>query len=111
VNDTQIVGMGNLPLHAQQSSISTKVHKGSIRSGQLLSSDQPNQSLVILGSVNPGGEVWSEGDVYVYGKLRGRVLAGLSKVGGTADDSVEKPRAQITVSSKQKQPHTRKKRS
>jgi hypothetical protein len=38
--------------------------------------------LVIIGSVNPGGEVWSEGDVYVFGKLRGRVLAGLSDVGG-----------------------------
>ncbi len=38
--------------------------------------------MVIIGSVNPGGEVWSEGDVYVFGKLRGRVLAGLSDVGG-----------------------------
>ena len=37
--------------------------------------------MVIIGSVNPGGEVWSEGDVYVFGKLRGRVLAGLSDVG------------------------------
>eukprot|EP00580_Thalassiosira_gravida_P010124 CAMPEP_0201639658 /NCGR_PEP_ID=MMETSP0493-20130528/20072_1 /ASSEMBLY_ACC=CAM_ASM_000838 /TAXON_ID=420259 /ORGANISM="Thalassiosira gravida, Strain GMp14c1" /LENGTH=71 /DNA_ID=CAMNT_0048113135 /DNA_START=11 /DNA_END=222 /DNA_ORIENTATION=+ len=35
----------------------TKVHKGSVRSGQLLSSDRPHQSLVIVGSVNPGGEV------------------------------------------------------
>ena len=39
--------------------------------------------MVIIGSVNPGGEVWSEGDVYVFGKLRGRVLAGLSDVGGS----------------------------
>lgn len=62
---------------------STKVHKGSVRSGQLVSSDNPHQSLVIIGSVNPGGEVWSEGDVYVFGKLRGRVLAGLCSVGGS----------------------------
>ena len=49
--------------------------------------DRPNQSLVIVGSVNPGGEVWSAGDVYVFGKLRGRVLAGLSDVGGGGDSS------------------------
>ena len=60
---------------------STKVHKGSVRSGQLITTDYPNQSLVIIGSINPGGEVWSEGDVFVLGKLRGRVLAGLRKVG------------------------------
>lgn len=71
---------------------STKVHKGSIRSGQLLTSDHPNQSLVIIGSVNPGGEIWSEGDVFVFGKLRGRVLAGLQNVqnvGGTGEKSIE----------------------
>jgi len=45
--------------------------------------------LVIIGSVNPGGEVWSEGDVYVFGKLRGRVLAGLSDVGGGDSSNTE----------------------
>ncbi len=54
-----------------------KVHKGSVRSGQTVSTDEPNQSLIILGCVNPGGEILSEGDVYVFGKLKGRVLAGL----------------------------------
>ncbi|KAL7549312.1 hypothetical protein ACHAWF_017666 [Thalassiosira exigua] len=80
--EVRIVGTGKLPPHNSVRS-STKVHKGSVRSGQLLSSDLPNQSLVVIGSVNPGGEVWSEGDVYVFGKLRGRVLAGLSGVGGS----------------------------
>jgi len=55
----------------------TKVHKGSVRSGQIVSTDEPNQSLIVLGSVNPGGEILSEGDIYVFGKLKGRVLAGL----------------------------------
>ena len=88
--DIQIVGMGNLlPPFNGTINPATKVHKGSIRSGQLLSSDRPNQSLVIIGSINPGGEVWSEGDVYVFGKLRGRVLAGLSNVGGKVDDDGE----------------------
>ena len=43
----------------------------------------------ITGSVNPGGEVWSEGVVYVFGKLRGRVLAGLSDVGGGDSNHTE----------------------
>lgn len=70
---------------------STKVHKGSIRSGQLITSDLPNQSLVVIGSINPGGEVWSEGDVFVYGKLRGRVLAGLRNVGDKPESVGGKP--------------------
>lgn len=70
---------------------STKVHKGSIRSGQLVTSDYPNQSLVIIGSINPGGEVWSEGDVFVFGKLRGRVLAGLQNVGDKTEQIGNRP--------------------
>jgi len=34
--------------------------------------------LVIFGSVHSGGEVLSDSDIHVYGKLKGRALAGLS---------------------------------
>lgn len=68
----------NNAIHSMVASKSaTKVHKGSVRSGQTVSTDEPNQSLIVLGSVNPGGEILSEGDIYVFGKLKGRVLAGL----------------------------------
>jgi len=87
--DVQIIGTGKLPFHSNNDDMTTKVHMGSVRSGQLLSSDRPNQSVVVVGSINPGGEVWSEGDVYVFGKLRGRVLAGLSNVGGSGDKQTE----------------------
>jgi septum formation inhibitor MinC len=83
---------------AEAESSSAKVHKGSIRSGQLVTSDFPNQSLVIIGSINPGGEVWSEGDVFVFGKLRGRVLAGLRNVGGNTDQIGDRP---LTTTSKE----------
>jgi septum site-determining protein MinC len=48
-------------------------YKGSLRSGQVLESDQ---SIVLLGDVNPGANVISKGNVIVLGKLRGNVFAG-----------------------------------
>mmetsp|Transcript_3016 Transcript_3016/g.4753 ORF Transcript_3016/g.4753 Transcript_3016/m.4753 type:complete len:156 (+) Transcript_3016:843-1310(+) len=54
-----------------------KIHKGHVRSGQQISAE--NTSLVIMGSVHSGGEVMADGDVYIYGKLRGRALAGLDR--------------------------------
>ena len=53
------------------------IYQGSVRSGQQVSSER-GQSLVIIGSVNPGGEVLSDGDITILGKLRGRAVAGLS---------------------------------
>jgi septum site-determining protein MinC len=53
------------------------IYQGTVRSGQQVWSEK-GCSLVILGSVSSGGEVLSDGDIMVLGKLRGRALAGLS---------------------------------
>lgn len=53
------------------------IYVGSVRSGQQVSA-LPGQSLVVIGSVNSGGEVLSDADIFIFGKLRGRALAGLS---------------------------------
>ena len=53
----------------------TYIHKGNIRSGQQVSAE--GKSLVVMGNVNPGGEVMADGDIYIFGKLQGRALAGL----------------------------------
>jgi septum site-determining protein MinC len=55
----------------------THVFHGSVRSGQQVISNA-NQSLIVIGSVNSGGEVMSDRDIFVFGKLRGRALAGLA---------------------------------
>mmetsp|Transcript_12374 Transcript_12374/g.23188 ORF Transcript_12374/g.23188 Transcript_12374/m.23188 type:complete len:519 (-) Transcript_12374:15-1571(-) len=55
-----------------------KIYHGSVRSGQQVSTDEPNQSLVIMGNVNSGGEVIADGNIYIFGHLRGRAIAGLS---------------------------------
>jgi len=50
----------------------TKFHKGTVRSGQLISYDG---NVVIIGDVNPGGVVEAAGNVIVMGSLRGIVHA------------------------------------
>jgi len=51
----------------------TKFYRGTVRSGQLVSFEG---NLVVIGDVNPGGEVIATGNVVVMGSLRGMVHAG-----------------------------------
>lgn len=51
----------------------TKFYRGTVRSGTLVSYEG---NVVILGDVNPGGEVVAAGNVVVMGSLRGLVHAG-----------------------------------
>lgn len=51
----------------------TKYHRGSIRSGQCLTFDG---SIVIIGDVNPGGEVKASGNIIILGQLKGIAHAG-----------------------------------
>lgn len=51
-----------------------KVHRGQIRSGQQIYAK--SQNLVIIGSVSAGAEVIADGNIHVYGSLRGRAIAG-----------------------------------
>lgn len=59
--------------------VHAKIYHGSVRSGQQISTDEPNQSLIIMGNVNSGGEVMADGSIYIFGRLRGRALAGLKE--------------------------------
>ncbi len=45
-----------------------------VRSGQQIYAE--NRDLVVLAAVNAGAEVVADGDVHIYGPLRGRALAG-----------------------------------
>lgn len=51
----------------------TKFYKGTVRSGQLVSF---KGNVVVIGDVNPGGEIEAYGNVIVIGSLRGIVHAG-----------------------------------
>jgi len=51
----------------------TSFHKGSVRNGQSL---KFKGSIIVIGDVNPGGEVIAEGNVIVLGSVKGLVHAG-----------------------------------
>lgn len=55
---------------------STFTYFGAVRSGQQIYSPG-SASIIILGNINNGGEVLSDGDIHIYGKLLGRVICGL----------------------------------
>ena len=53
----------------------TMTVEGNIRSGkQIYARDS---DLIIIGNVSPGAEVLADGNIHVYGALRGRAMAGL----------------------------------
>ncbi len=51
----------------------TKFHRGTVRSGNLVKFEG---NVIIIGDVNPGGEVIATGNVIIMGSLRGIVHAG-----------------------------------
>ncbi len=51
------------------------VYRGYLRSGHRL---RRKEHVLVIGDVNPGAEVVSDGDVYVWGRLRGVVHAGVN---------------------------------
>lgn len=54
----------------------TKVIKRPVRSGQQVYS--PSGDIVVLAHTSAGSEVLADGSVHIYGKLGGRVLAGIN---------------------------------
>lgn len=58
----------------QRALYTDKIHRGQIRSGQQIYAK--GQNLVVIGSVSAGAEVIADGNIHVYGSLRGRAIAG-----------------------------------
>ena len=54
--------------------VKTKVHVGRVRSGQQIYAKECD--LVISGDVGAGAEVIADGNIHIYGTLRGKALAG-----------------------------------
>ncbi|OGV25809.1 MAG: septum site-determining protein MinC [Legionellales bacterium RIFCSPHIGHO2_12_FULL_37_14] len=54
----------------------TKVQHTTVRSGQQVVAR--NSDLVVMAAVGQGAELLADGNIYVYGALRGRALAGIS---------------------------------
>ena len=54
--------------------VKTKIHTGRVRSGQQIYAKEGD--LVINGDVSAGAEVIADGNIHIYGALRGKALAG-----------------------------------
>jgi septum formation inhibitor MinC len=67
------------------------MYEGNVRSGQQVIAP-PGQSLMVYGSVNPGGEVLADGSIFIWGALNGRALAGISS--SSSEDSSAKQQGQ-----------------
>lgn len=55
---------------------SAMIVKRSVRSGQQIHA--ANRDVIIMGSVNPGAEILADGNITVFGKVLGKVIAGAS---------------------------------
>jgi len=45
-----------------------------VRAGQIVYAEK--NDLIVVGAVNPGAQLISDGNIHVYGRLRGRAVAG-----------------------------------
>jgi septum site-determining protein MinC len=69
------------PAESNQEFHTHYVYRGNLRSGQLL---QRDESILVIGDVNPGAQLISNGDILIWGRLRGVAHAGAAG----AEDSV-----------------------
>ncbi|WP_169309211.1 septum site-determining protein MinC [Desulforhopalus sp. IMCC35007] len=54
----------------------TQIIDHPVRSGQRVYAK--GSDLIVMSTVNPGGEVMADGNIHIYGSLKGRALAGVS---------------------------------
>ncbi len=73
------VAMAPAPMAAPAPAARTMLVNQNIRAGQRVYAE--GSDLVIVGSVNAGAEVLADGNIHIYGALRGRALAGASEDG------------------------------
>jgi septum site-determining protein MinC len=58
------------------SAINSKLITQPVRSGQQIYAK--NSDLIVIASVSPGAELLADGNIHIYGRLKGRALAGVS---------------------------------
>ncbi|GKW11749.1 MULTISPECIES: septum site-determining protein MinC [Pectobacterium] len=64
------------PVAAVPTAVKTKVINTPVRSGQQIYAR--NSDLIVMSSVSAGAEVIADGNIHIYGMMRGRALAGVS---------------------------------
>lgn len=70
------VAMQNKSINSDLKTPLNKLVESPVRSGQQIY--VPDGDLTVVGAVNNGAELLAEGNIHVYGSLRGRALAGIN---------------------------------
>ena len=73
------VAMASPPDARPAAAARTMVVSQNIRAGQRIYAE--GSDLIVIGSVNAGSEILADGNIHVYGALRGRAVAGASEDG------------------------------
>lgn len=73
---SQVIAEEELEPLAGDAQAHVRIVEGHVRGGQQFYA--VGADLIVLGTVSPGAEVLADGNIHVYGRLRGRALAGLS---------------------------------
>ena len=73
-SEVRATSQGSKPQQQSLTNNKTKIITKPVRAGSQIYAK--NADLVIMSSVNPGAEVIADGNIHVYGPLRGRALAG-----------------------------------
>ena len=74
INMNDILSQSDIPYETGESIISD-FYIGNVRSGQVL---ECASSITVIGDVNPGAKIVSEGNIVVIGALKGNAHAGVS---------------------------------
>jgi septum site-determining protein MinC len=73
--ESRAANNGKKPERTESASVRSRIVNHPIRSGQQIYA--PDGDLIVLGAVSAGAEVIADGNIHIYGVLRGRALAGV----------------------------------
>ncbi|MDG4596927.1 MAG: septum site-determining protein MinC [Candidatus Contendobacter sp.] len=73
--DNRSTGATRKPERSELAPIRSRIVNHPVRSGQQVYA--PDGDLIVLGTVSAGAEVIADGNIHIYGALRGRALAGV----------------------------------
>jgi len=83
-----------VPAQSDAEGLGFFVYRGSLRSGQVL---YRREHIIVIGDVNPGAEVVSDGDVMVWGRLRGIAHAGARGNGNAVITALDLDPVQLRI--------------
>ncbi len=73
--ESRATGVARKPERIEPAPVRSRIFSHPVRSGQQIYAQ--DRDLIVLGTVSAGAEVIADGNIHIYGALRGRALAGV----------------------------------